>query len=135
MPGIVIVMLKLSDNDRNQIRALLRSAAISKNMVTQRELLDVLVSPQAAFQAMLKGVQEKNNTVRLHSSHIVVYDILMEGDFPMEHLSISHSKKVTDEDVLIIAKEFGLGDRSTWTMYMPPRPPMRAFHIMRTLGA
>jgi hypothetical protein len=128
--------MKLSDADRDKLRELVAGATDAKNLIIEREIdeafSDVLAGDLAA---MLKIAQSKDNFVKLHTAHLVVYDIMIEGNLPMEHLSISHPKKLSIDDVLAIATEFGLGDRTTWTASMEPVPPIKAFHIFRVITA
>ena len=126
-------MLRLTVGDRDKIRGLLRSSSDVKNLLSNRMLVDIMDADDP-FMVALADAQKRNVSIHLHSNHIVVYDLMIEGDHPMEHLSISHPK-IDEADALVIATEFGLGDRSTWTMYIPAQPPrIKAFHIMRKLG-
>jgi hypothetical protein len=129
-------MLTLTAADRDKIRALLQASTAAKNLMKVSDLEAIISSDRNKLMAAIKAAQAKDNVVRLHSGHVVVYDMLIEG-YPMEHLSVSHAQDhpVTESDMVIIAMEFGLGDRASWTMCMPPRPPLiRAFHVMRKIG-
>jgi hypothetical protein len=81
--------MKLNAADRGKLRKLV-SSAIAKNLVIERELFDEVSRVLSGdFAAMLKTAQSKDNFVKLHSAHDVVYDIMIESEVPMEHLSIS----------------------------------------------
>ena len=128
-------MLKLTENDRSKIRTLLKASTEVKNMMKLDDINSVFSGDPKKLMASMLAAQGRENVVRLHSAHLVVYDILMEGGVPMEHLSVSHPKgPVVEPDMITIATEFGMGDRATWSMHMPPIPPMRAYHIMRKIG-
>jgi hypothetical protein len=120
--------MTLTEADRVQIRNLLQAA--TTRLVSARQIEAVLRNEPGARDSAIKRLCN----VTLQSRHLVAYDILLEQQMQMEHLSVSHPNGVTEPDVLVIAAEFGLGDKATWSMYMPPVPPMRAFHIMRSIA-
>lgn len=120
--------MTLSETDRKKIHELLQASTEAKNMMSMREMDAVL---SGDFLAALNAAKGRNTSVRLHTAHLIVYDIMFEAPFPtpMEHLSVSHPKMLNEADVMTIAAEFGMGDRSTWSMHMT----IGAYHIFREI--